>query len=163
MNFGVNPQGLRQWRTKIRRALAKRPTKYRIFKNARPVRFLGIPTGQYDIDLGRLSRQFELIARGLYYHHFRRHWPHEIKVAIPFAVGGSAKAKAYSEVMRNTDTMASRFLEHEPILGENREIFHYQYRVSEDGNALVIRMVFYGGMPVTVISNASSQVMQGPA
>lgn len=153
-NIGVNTAGLKHWQSKIRRALSKRPSKYSLFKNPRPVQVMGISTGAYEIDYERVLYQFDLIVRGLYFYHFKQHWIHAIQLIVPFAVSiGSISAQHYNQTIRETAILVSNFLQHEPRLGDNPEVFYYQYKLKENGQGLVMRMVFYGGIEVAAISN----------
>jgi len=156
-NIEVNSAGLKHWQTKIRRALRKRSSKYSLFKNPRPIRFLGIQTGAYEIDFERMSHHLDLIARGLYFHHIKKHWPYAIQLAIPFAISvGSNAAQRYSQAMRETAVLAFGFLQNEPRLGDNPEVFYYQYKLKDDGPGFIMRMVFYGGIEVAALSNPES-------
>ena len=153
-NINVNSIGLIQWGTKIRRSMVKRPSKKGIFKNLQPVVFRGISTGKYEIDFERISRQFDRISRGIYYHHFQKHWPYEIALAIPLAISsGSNETKRYSQTIAEVASLASMFLKDEPKLGDNPEIFFYQHKLKTDSPGYVIRMVFYGGIEVAAISS----------
>lgn len=156
-NINVNSIGLNQWRTKIRRAMLKRPSKKGIFKNLQPINFQGINTGAYSIDFERLSRQFDLISRGIYFYHFREHWAYEINLAIPFAIPlASEQAQKHSQAMVETAQHVTWFLKTEPKLGENKEIFYYQYKLRTDSPGLALRMVFYDGIEVAAISSGNS-------
>jgi len=161
-NINVNFVGLNQWRTKIRRAMIKRPTKKGIFKNLQPVKYRNIDTGAYSIDFERLSRQFDLISRGIYFYHFREHWTHEISVALPFVISwGSEDAQQYRQAMIETANLVSGFLKDEPRRGENQEVFYYQYKIKTDSPGFVLRMVYYGGLEVVTISgNDNEQIVQ---
>ncbi len=156
-NINVNVTGLNQWRTKIRRAMAKRPTKKGILKNLQPVKYKGISTGIYEIDIERLSRQLDLISRGIYYYHFQKHWLHEIKLFITFAIPSESKqSQRYSQAVSEVTALAIRFLKDEPKRGENEEIFYYQYKLNSDSSGFVLRMVFYGGLEVVAISGENN-------
>ena len=158
-NINVNFAGLNQWRTKIDRAMKYRPSKRRIFKNLQPVQYHGVRTGKYEIDFERISRQFVLIARGIYYYHFRKHWSHALELAIPFAIPGSEQTRPYSQAMTKLANLATQFLRDEPKLGDNPGIFSYQYKLITDSQGLVLRMVFYGGIEVVAFfggNNAQS-------
>jgi len=152
-NISVNIVGLNQWRTKIRRAMDKRPTKRGIFKNLQPVKYYNINTGAYSIDFERLSRQFELISRGIYFYHFRESWKREISVAIPFVIHPNPKQnQKHWQAMVETARLASEFLKDELKRGENPEVFYYQYKIKVDSPGYILRMVFYGGLEVMTIS-----------
>jgi len=162
-NIHVNSLGLHQWRTKIRRSMLKRPSKRGIFKNLQPTEYQGIRTGKYEIDFERISKQFELIARGIYYHHFRKHWPHRFELAIPFALPGSKETQPHSQAMAEVASHATQFLKDEPKLGDNPEIYFYQYKLKLDSPGCIIRMVFYGGIEVVAISNPKEDELREAA
>lgn len=152
-NWGVNSAGLRQWATKLRRSMDRRPTKRNIFRNPRPISIRGVTTGIFDIDFDRITREMDKISRGLYYHHFQQHWFQPIDVIFPAAITvGSTESSDHNRVVRETATLAARFLENEPVFGANPEIFHYQYRVREDAPGFIFRMIFYEGIDVVTFS-----------
>ena len=160
-NINVNSVGLHHWRTKIRRAMLKRPAKRGIFKNLQPMQYYGINTGAYSIDFKRLSRQFDLISRGIYFYHFHEPWTHEINLAIPFVTSvGSEEGQKYSRVMIETSGLVSRFLKAEPEKGENKEVFYYQYKLKADSPGFVLRMVFYSGLEIVAISGGEEEGLQ---
>lgn len=157
-NINVNSLGLHQWRTKIRRAMLNRPAKKGIFKDLHPVKYQGINTGAYSIDFERLSRQFDLISRGIYFHHFRERWHQQINLAIPFAIStGSQQTQKYSQGMAEVTELVSQFLKDEPKLGDNEEIFYYQYKLKADSPGFALKMVFYGGIEVAAISDDKNE------
>jgi hypothetical protein len=157
-NINANLVALRHWRTKVRRALRKRPTKKAIFKNLRPVQYQGINTGAYTIDLKRLSRQFDLITRGIYFYHFRKSWIYEVDIAFPFILSESPEAaQKHSQAMIELVKFVSDFLKDEPKQGENKEIFYYQYKLKVNSPGFVLKMVFYDGIEVVAVSEGRDE------
>lgn len=157
-NFHINSIGLRQWQTKIRRAMRNHPSKRGVFKNIHLLEYYGVLTGGYSIDFKRISRQFDLISRGIYFSHFQKPWTKEIYLAIPFIFStGSMEAQKYSNDMKKAASLASEFLKDEYERGENKEVFYYQYKVKPDSPGFALRMVFYGGVEVMAISSEPIQ------
>jgi hypothetical protein len=153
-NWAVNNFGLRQWKTKILRSIKSRPSKLVIYKNPRPVFIKGVTTGLYDINFDRIFGEVEKISQGIYYHHFRKHWLYPIVVVLPAAIAiGTPEATNHNKVVRATTIMIAKFLETEAVLGENPDVFYYQYKISEDIPGYILRMVFYGGIEISTFSN----------
>jgi hypothetical protein len=156
-NFNVNLTGLRQWATKLRRSMSKRPSKLRIFKNLKAVVYRGVTTGIYEIDHERINQQFDRISRGIYYHHFHQHWPYAIDIVFPDAISvGVTESEQYNRAIMEATKLAVYFLQGEAKLGDNPEIFYYQLRLKEDSSGYILRMVFYGG--IEVVSMSSSEI-----
>ena len=159
-NFNVNSAGLRQWATKLTRSMSRRPTKRGIFRNLIPVMFRGVNTGAYEVDIDRVSRQMDWISRGIYYHHFHKHWPYEItSVSSALMAIGSPEAERQNKAIRVATDLGTQFLKSETKLGDNPEIFFYQYKLRSDPLGFVIRMVFYGGIDVVAISGPEIKPM----
>jgi len=152
-NWSVNDIGLQHWKTKVLRSIKKRPAKYRIYKDPRPISINGVPTGYYRINFDRISEEIKRISRGIYYHHFNKQWRYPIGVVFPDAIAiHNTKANFHNTITRKTTNMLSNFLVNEPKLGDNSEIFYYQYKFDPEIPYYFLRMVFYGGIEVSTIS-----------
>jgi hypothetical protein len=153
-NWAVNDVGLSHWKKKILRSINHRPSKLGLYKNLRPVFIKGINTGVYDIDFDRISGEVEKISRGIYYHHFQKHWLCPIDVVLPAAVAiGTPESTNHNKIVRQTTAMITKFLESETVFGENPDVFYYQFKINEDLPAYVLRMVFYSGIEISSLSN----------
>ena len=160
-NFNVNSVGLHHWRTKIRRAMQKRPSKRGIFHNPQRVQYQGKETGAYSIDFERLKRQFDFICRGIYFFHFNEPWNHDIDLVIPFALSrASGQNQKYNQAMTKLINLVSQSLEHESVLGENPEVFYYQYKLKAESPGFMMKMVFYNGIEVAAISESKDKGLQ---
>ena len=153
-NWDVNKVGLSQWKTKILRSMRRRPSKVGIYQNPRPVLIKGIETGVFDIDFNRISGEVEKISRGIYYHHFQKHWLYPIDVFLPAAIAiGTPESNNHNKIVREKIIKIIKLLETEKVFGENPDVFYYQYKSDEDLPNYILRMVFYGGIEIATISN----------
>jgi hypothetical protein len=157
-NFEVNSTGLREWKTNIIRSMKSRLQKRELFRDLNPMMIQGILTGKYEIDYERIERQFDRISRGIYYHHFHRHWPFQIGILFPGAISiGLPQSEEQNRNNREIASSVQQFLQHEKRLGNNQEIFFYQYKIREDILGYMLRMVFYGGIEVITISTKEKE------
>ncbi len=152
-NVNSNSIAQKQYTTKIRRAMKNRPTKFSIFRNPQPIQYRGVETAVFQIDKERINRQFDLIARGLYFKLFQEKCHHNIMITSPFTISvGDGKSKERNEASRKAVSSAKLFLEKKAKLGENPDVFYYQIKKKTDGG-FIMRMVFYGGVEVAALSN----------
>jgi len=152
-NWSVNDIGLQQWKTKVLRSIRKNPAKKGIFRELKPLMINGVQTGYYKINFDRISQEIDRISRGIYYYHLNQKWPHPIGILFPSAISTHAsEGKHHNEVVQLTSAMTKQFLGNEPILGENPDIFYYQFKVDQYTPYYCLRMVFYGGIEISTIS-----------
>jgi len=153
-NFEVNSAGLGQWATKLRRSMNRRPSNRGIFHNLKPVLYRGVRTSLYDIDFERITQEFDRISRGIYYYHFRQHWPYDIDIVFPSAISvGSNESERHNRVVAEAAALVVRFLQDEIRIGDNPEIFYYQHKLKNDSPGYIQRMVFYGRIEVVAFSS----------
>jgi hypothetical protein len=150
-----NAPGKRNLWRKVLAGLQKKPHLYRtFFKNLRPVRVGTLKTGIYEVDRRRFERGVSSMARALYYHLFRERWSPEIKVLTPaLLMIGIADAERYNREMKELDAQIERTLNTYPRRGDNPSIFHYKIHRNLPAVQLIVRLVFYGGVKVTAISD----------
>ena len=152
-NWDVNNPGLRQWKTKVKRSLIYQPSKRGIFKNLTPVSIGGINTGFYNVDIDRINSEIEKVSLGIYFYHFQKQWFHPVEVVNPVAKLIDTPEAAYNNrIIQETSNLIMSYLEAEPIHGENPEIFRYQYKIDEEIQTYILKMVFYGGINISTIS-----------
>ena len=72
---------------------------------------------------------------------------------------GSPEAERQNKAIRVATDLGTQFLKSETKLGDNPEIFFYQYKLRSDPLGFVIRMVFYGGIDVVAISGPEIKPM----
>ena len=102
---------MKQWATKLRRSMRKRPTKMKLFRNVQPFLYRGVITGLYEIDYERLGRQFDYISRGLYYFHTGEQWSYEVQIVTPLAISvGSTESNKYNQTLRQAIELGRQFL-----------------------------------------------------
>lgn len=145
-NWNTNDIGLRQWRTKVLRAIAKRNSKLKIFNNLRPVRVDNKLTGAFDLDIDRFSNEMDMVSRGIFFHHFGKQWFGSFDISSPAAIKTTEPDPSrYNERVVLLTDMISKKLEQEPIRGENPEVFKYRYQYGFEENEyyFILQMVFY--------------------
>lgn len=152
-NWNVNDIGLQHWLTKVIRALETNPSKMGIYKDLSPITINGVPTGKFHPDIDRFSEEVIKISRGIYYHHVKKQWLDTTSVICPSLIDIREKVGNINNIIiQKTSSMIQEFLANEPVLGENPDIFYYQYRVDDDSHYYCLRMVFFGGIEVSTIS-----------
>jgi hypothetical protein len=156
INLEANVIAQAQW-TKLKRAIERRPALWNsMSSNSEDVDVMDSHTGkiyktvQMDLNGARFQRALELIALGLYRHHFGERWEGNIHVHSDFV--------AFSQQPNTTDIDANRVLvfncakkifANTPRNGNNQDVFWYQ--VYEQANPLhcLIRLGFYEGCTTT--------------
>ncbi len=151
-----NATAQRQVSTKLMRALQKRPSKYGLFGRVYEINLFGKPTGIFFVNRARFNRSIEYIARGLYFYHFHETWLEPIQVFSPvFAVSSGPNPQMASRALIAIETLTRDFLSAQPTYGENPEVFTYQIALLGSKEGFVVRMLFYGGIPITAVSHPS--------
>jgi len=158
-HYDNNPIAQKQFSTKIMRAIKRDPSKYRYIADNYPIVVNGQPSIAYSIDRDRFNKEIDHMARALYFLH------NNSKLGLPIVVytpdlfmGNQPNADVVNQRMQEIEKMTTEAVSAQPIHGENREIFFYQFRVLEEISSFVVRMVFYGGF--VVIAYASPSVSQ---
>jgi hypothetical protein len=140
--------------------MLKSPSKSHIYKDPKAMRYRGVETGMYSVNRPRLARELENIGRGLYFSHYGEQWLNEITVVLPFTFaldstefGGELAAAEYGR----------SHLAHEKQFGDNPDVFYYQVKRTEapEQPAFILRMIFYGGVEVILLSAARSESQHG--
>lgn len=152
-HFNNNKIAENQFRTKILRALQRRPKLVQIYmKERKKVLINDEHSFAFKIDRERIERELGNIARGLYYYEFQAKWTKRIVVHSPamLALEGS-NADFVNQVTQDMSTLTAFHFDGHPARGDNPEIFWYQIHI--EGQTLVARMCFYQGLEVIVISN----------
>jgi hypothetical protein len=158
-NWSVNDIGLQHWKTKILRTLKIHSSRRNIYKKPKPINLGGIETGYFSLDFNRVESEIDKISRGIYYHHFHKPWLYKTEMVLPAAKSITGQKAIYNnQIILATDILISKFLQNKPIYGENQDIFKYSFRVNEKSNSYVVRMTFYGGINISVISNLPEQI-----
>jgi hypothetical protein len=153
-SYENNPVARQHFETKIIRLLRRKPWfQTTLMKFLTPVLLNGEETAAFKVDLIRLKRVLEAIAYGLHFHTFKEQWLGEIKV-IPLGMFKEEGATFIRHPLEVTMLEGSKiFFADKEHHGENPDIFLYQIHRDLDEGLLVIKMVFYGGFEVVVLSS----------
>jgi len=154
-HFENNPIALDQFRLKVLRALKRRPNLLSIYKGETKHVFLnGEPTLAFKIDRPRIARELDHIARGLYFHEFKRPWTKRINIHSPsmFALNRH-DAQFINRITQNMASFWNMLFNRDPMKGDNPEVFLYQLYADPSKNTLVVKMCFYQGVEVIALSD----------
>ena len=145
-----NPVASKLFSSKVMRALSRRPKLIRNFyRNLRPVKLGNYNTGTFNVDRVRINRAFELIAKGVYYHHYQKTAPPYADV-MAYALFTEDREDV-NNIILETREESSKALENVPRYGANQDVFFYQIFEELLGNRHLIRLTFYQGVIVDVI------------
>lgn len=156
-NLSANSVARQQVSTKLRRARARRPALGQaILNDTKDIIVVdSLSGGKHDavevpLNYARFQRVLDLVALGLYRHHFRKRWPGSIRVHPDF-IGSSDVGQVV-----DTDThrivlfdAAEKLFASEAKYGENPDVFWYQIHKPTDHYRCLMRLVFYGGCTAT--------------
>lgn len=154
-HFENNTVAEKLMRTKILRALKRRPNLAGIYTSeTKRVVLGGQPTSAFRLDLNRIERELDHVARGLYFHEFREKWNRRIAVHSPawLALEGPDPqfVNTTTQTMANT---AALFFKNHPRKGDNPDVFWYQLDAKPGSERLLVRMLFYHGVEVVAFSD----------
>jgi hypothetical protein len=153
--IGNNSIGYRQHVTKVDRAIRRSSSRLleKVFiANTRRTRvdfsnnkFLDVIVGTPDVD--RLTKCFDRIVRGLYYHHFGTKLVGETKSVLGFVHHQNVSAGNFQKfIMRR----AEMELESRPKHGSNPEAFFYQITEPDQFGVFLFHLCFYGAVNIYV-------------
>jgi hypothetical protein len=149
----TNAVGQRISATKLMRSLERKPRlAQRFFRGLFPVRIRGHLTGAFFVDLPRLERTTDQIARGTFYHHYgnQARGPSSILSSSLFNVTSPKRAEVNAALAQWRD-YSSQALAHLARYGENQQVFYFQIVEGQDRPGVFIRLVFYEGVVIDVV------------
>lgn len=155
-NLPANAIAQTQW-TKLKRAIKRRPALWNSMRsNVEDVEVMDSHTGkkykavQMSLDGIRFQRSLELIALGVYCHHFGERWEGNIHVHSDFIafphVPNAAEIDANRVLVFNC---AETIFASLPRYGDNKKVFWYQVYEPENRFRCLIRLGFYEGCTAT--------------
>lgn len=155
-HYQNNPKILKPLIQKMARASSRKSKAITdLLKEPMLVSLNGQETGSVKIDVKRANKCFEQMARGLYLHEYGKKWIHEMGVTSPslrFITERNASRGNYllDQMQKQTARNFATF----DFKGENPQYFKYQIMplFKEHGIELIIRLIFYEGMEVYVLS-----------
>lgn len=149
-HYRTNEIARRQMRSKVNRALQKRPwLKRRAYSPQAPAILNGKPTGVFLVDLDRFTRICDWIVRGIHYHH-----ADSTKLLGDIGVyplGLDSIVKEAQELHNNLRSSTAALFRNRGRRGANPDVFYYQAAVKHSGDVAVLKLTFYGGFEVLAL------------
>lgn len=149
-HYGTNTVARQQMRSKVRRALNRRPElKQRAYAPQMPAFLDGKETGVFQLDLERFNRIFDWMVRGLHFHHtggVKLQTPLDIYPLSTDSFHGATQ-RLHNDVRKFSATLFDGRVK----MGANPDGFFYQAAVKESREAAILKLTFYGGFEVLAI------------
>lgn len=140
-----------QVKTKLTRAIARRPTlAMSLLEGSENCKVRDSATGkihsaaQCNLNGARFRRSLELIANGIFYHHFGSRWDGALQVHADFIdFPNELNAAAIQNDRLVITECADKIFKTEQRYGLNPDVFFYQVHEPRDGLRCLLRLVFY--------------------
>lgn len=170
--IGNNSIGYMHKFTKVNRAI--RRSSYKLLKEVflkKKLYLIKLKNNKYidviwgSTDVKRLTNCFVHIACGLHFHKFEKKFQGEIHIFFAHLFYKEKNSETFKEFMKHRMEVDVRNLEK---LGENPDIFYYQFVAPDQFGIVGLKMCFYGGIEVyaaflpekTEIANLSMKLME---
>jgi hypothetical protein len=161
----TNKVGQRQLYTKLLRALRRDASTWLSFESgARDVLVTDSESGRQHeatmcpFDGARFQRTLELIARGIYFAHFRETWLGPLKVHADFVDAPDEPNQATLREARLTLFRgAKQVFATATWHGANQDVFRYAVHEPDERFRALVRLVFYGACTATAFFRAEPQ------
>ncbi len=153
--MNLNEIGFQQYFTKVRRAYLRDRTLYRkVFINPQPIRLGDIQTGTFEIDKNLFFAGFNNIAKGIYYHHYKKKWFDPIEI-FPLSIYFIGNRIEYFEILKGIRQFYYQKRNKYEKLGENKNIFYYQMINEQENNHsyFLLSLTFYEEFNVICFPN----------
>lgn len=113
--------------------------------NLKDNKFIEIIWGTPNID--RLTKCFEHIARGLYFHHFHSKFSGNVTVYLGYLSRHTRNSQEFDAMIKNK---IKKELDGSERYGDNPKVFFYQVTPQDKFGLFLFRLCFYGGLNVYV-------------
>ncbi len=149
-----NSIGLRQTRTKIKRAYKTKSPKFRerILSDFKLIPAKEEHDEKYlwfgRMDIGRMDKCVQLIASGLYYHEYKEPFKGDFNIIYAFTIDQDHIIKDFKFFF--SEKMKIEF-EKQEIKGTNPEIFTYQIVPKDSFGVILLKMTFFEGSTIIVL------------
>jgi hypothetical protein len=162
-NLVANCVGTRQAHTKVARAHGRRPALGQsILEGAKDVTVVDsrtgseYPTAETPLDSARFTRVLDLVALGIYRHHFGESWSGTVRVHPDFIVDIGPEWTRDVDIERIVLLEAAdRLFAPETKRGDNPDVFWYQVHESRMPDQCLMRFAFYSGCTATALFPSS--------
>lgn len=164
MNLPAQKIGHHHFSTKIARAIQRRPSlAKRVLSKVTLVTLhdthsnVTFETFAIRAEGERLERTLEMVALGLFRHHFGKRWCGKIRVVPEFLRFMTDERSTYwNNAMEETSAYADALFAQVVFHGANPSIFRYQVINESSESPGAIRMHFYGGCKVLAVYGAAA-------
>lgn len=135
--------------TKVIRIIKRNPTfGTSVYKGQRVVK-IGAGDGvAFKADVPRYNRVMRRIVHGIYYHHTGERLRRDFKLHVG-QLRNFDPERDYNA--RRACRMAAELLTDQPRIGDNPEVFFYQFSDDREKDEHLMRLVFYGGYDVVAL------------
>ncbi len=108
-------------------------------------RFIEVIWGTPDVE--RLNSCFNHIARALHYHHLNYRFIGEVKAHLGYLFHNDKNPQMWAEFIKDRSAID---LADKPLIGSNPDVFYYQVTNFDEFGLFMMRLCFYGGIPIYV-------------
>jgi hypothetical protein len=156
MSLGANEHSHYHFKTKIMRAINRKPTLInRILSRSKkaylrdPIKKNIYESRAIEVEYKRIENALILLARGLYYYHYRTKWSGRIEVYTEFIVSsGHENSSEHNKYLALMFKSVEKYFEPAEKFGENPDIFFYQVVNAQPNFHKIIQTTFYGGVQI---------------
>lgn len=98
-------------------------------------------------DISRLQECFKRIAYGIYLHHFKHRFIGDIKMVLGFLINKERNPDKFKKFVKHRFDLD---LQDKPKLGNNKEVFYYQFIDADKDGLIALKLSFYEGVKVFI-------------
>lgn len=159
---GANDIGQEHFKTKIWRAITRRPALINMILEKSTASFIRESgseewheTRRVELDESRFYGALEKIARAIYFHHWGRKSPRQVDVWPHFLTRIGTEAADVVRVGSVITQSSNHLFRDAEKYGENPDVFFFNAHL-EDETTAIIRLVFYTGLIATITFRLSA-------
>lgn len=158
MNLPANEIGTNQFLTKVMRSIERNPSLIKKFIEKNQIVTLKdtetdecFETFAFEIDRNRFEKAIEMMARALYFSHYKQKWLSKVLVHPEFLLSLSESAIETNDLTSKMAQAADQLFKNKEFFGKNPDVFKYQVLENDSTKSdKVFRLHFYNGCKVTV-------------
>jgi hypothetical protein len=161
MTPGSTKAGLHLFKRKLLPAASRTPHAYRTFFTDKGT-VAGGKGRALQINRDRFDRCIDQLARGLFFHTYKRKWQLPLVTISPnfFSSINAGEMAPHQPTINAVDT-SRLFLSSEPNRGENPDVFQYRIRYEESGECFSCAAIFYGCFEIFSYSSGEIATKKG--
>ena len=151
-SWETGPVAQHHYFTQLRPVILAEPRVRAFFERAKPIIVDGQLTGVYEVDQPRVERVLGLIAKAIYFHHYRKRWHGELALVVPpFLRIRAASSREYAEMLATVEQGSLSLFRNDPKHGANPSAFYYQVHQESSAPEVSLRLVFYESFAYTAV------------